>query len=149
MASDEQRDCAFCAIVSGDGDTDAAVVFCDDLTLAFLDRRPVFLGHTLLVPRRHVDTLPHLPDELIEPLFTNARLLAAAVQDAMAAEGTFVAMNNTVSQSVQHLHVHIVPRRRGDGLRGFFWPRHSYRDDAHIEETRAVIEAAAARLTAR
>ncbi len=148
MTTDAQQNCAFCAIVSGDG-ADAAVVFRDDLTLAFLDRRPVFPGHTLLVPRRHVDTLPNLPDDLIEPLFSNARLIAAAVQDAMTAEGTFVAMNNTISQSVPHLHVHVVPRRRGDGLRGFFWPRRSYRDDAHIEATRAAIESAAARLSVR
>lgn len=130
-------DCAFCAIAGGE--SDAPIVFENETSLAFLDRRPVFYGHCLLIPRKHIPTLTDLPDDLVRPLFENARLLAAAVRDAMGAEGTFVAMNNVVSQSVPHLHVHIVPRRRGDGLRGFFWPRHKYRDDAHIQEARQAI----------
>ena len=117
-------DCVFCAIVAGG--TPAHVVYGDDATLAFLDLRPVFPGHVLLVPRDHYETLTDLPPALVEPLFTAARRLAAAVQTAMEADGTFVAMNNTVSQSVPHLHVHVVPRRRKDGLRGFFWPRQRY-----------------------
>ncbi len=118
--------CIFCQIVSGA--MEAEVIFSDDLTLAFLDHRPLFPGHTLLVPRAHHETLGDLPSELIGPLFTNAQLLARAVESGLGAEGSFVAMNNRISQSVPHLHVHIVPRRKRDGLRGFFWPRHRYRD---------------------
>ena len=92
-----------------------------------------------MVPRRHVETLRDLPDELLAPLFTEVRRLAAVVQDAMGAQGTFVAENNVVSQSVPHLHVHVVPRNRKDGLRGFFWPRTTYADDAHIVATGARI----------
>lgn len=94
--------------------------------LAFLDHRPVFQGHCLLIPRRHVETLADLPAELLEPFFSAGQRLARAVEAAMQAEGTFVAINNKVSQSVPHLHLHVVPRRRGDGLRGFFWPRQKY-----------------------
>src|SRR5688500_7833082 len=97
--------------------------------MAFLDLRPVFPGHVLLVPRDHHETLTDRPPALVQPLFTVAQQLAQAVQAAMDAHGTFVAMNNTVSQSVPHLHVHVVPRRRKDGLRGFFWPRQRYADD--------------------
>lgn len=114
----------FCEIVAGEAD--AHVVFEDDVSLAFLDVRPVFEGHTLLVPREHHETLPDLPHALIEPLFANAQMLSRAVVDAMDATGSFVAMNNKVSQSVPHLHVHVVPRRPKDGLRGFFWPRRKY-----------------------
>ena len=130
----------FCAIVAGD--TPAHVVYRDDATLAFLDLRPVFPGHVLLVPRDHYETLTDLPPALIEPLFTAAQRLAAAVRDGMEAHGTFVAMNNTVSQSVPHLHVHVVPRRRQDGLRGCFWPRQRYAGDEEMEETAALIRAA-------
>ena len=130
----------FCAIVAGD--TPAHVVYRDDATLAFLDLRPVFPGHVLLVPRDHHETLTDLPPALIEPLFTAARHLAAAVRDGMDAHGTFVAMNNTVSQSVPHLHVHVVPRRRKDGLRGFFWPRQRYAGEEEMAETAARIRAA-------
>lgn len=97
-----------------------------DDVVGFLDVRPVFPGHVLLVPRAHVDTLTELPDELLVPLFAAARETAAAVKDVLGAQGSFVAMNNTVSQSVPHLHVHVVPRTKGDGLRGFFWPRVRY-----------------------
>jgi histidine triad (HIT) family protein len=115
------------------------VVYEDDRSLAFLDNRPLFPGHTLLVPREHHETLLDLPDDLITTLFTNARLLARAMEAGLEAQGSFVALNNRVSQSVPHLHVHIVPRRRKDGLRGFFWPRQKYTDDAHAEETARVL----------
>jgi histidine triad (HIT) family protein len=110
------------------------VVLEDEKTLAFLDHRPLFPGHALLIPRDHVETLPDLPDELLPELFSNARLLARAMEEGLGAEGSFVAINNRVSQSVPHLHVHVAPRRRKDGLRGFFWPRHKYESDAQAEE---------------
>lgn len=125
--------CVFCAIVAGD--VPANVVLDDDGVLAFLDTRPIFLGHVLVVPKKHVVTLPELPHDELEPLFARVQLLAAAVPVAMEAEGTFVAMNNIVSQSVPHLHVHVVPRKKKDGLKGFFWPRRKYDDDAHARET--------------
>ena len=133
-------DCTFCAIVAGA--TPAHVVWSDDATLAFLDVRPVFPGHVLLVPRDHYETLTDLPPALVPAVFGAAQRLAAAVQAAMDAHGTFVAMNNTVSQSVPHLHVHVVPRRRKDGLRGFFWPRQRYAGDEEMEGIAARIRAA-------
>jgi histidine triad (HIT) family protein len=141
-SAEPDPDCVFCAIVRGD--TAAFVVAETEHTVAFLDRRPLFPGHTLLVPRRHVVTLPDLPAELVEPLFTEAKRLAAAMPGALDAVGTFVAMNNVVSQSVAHLHVHVVPRRFKDGLKGFFWPRTKYRDDAHAAEVAAQLRAALA-----
>jgi histidine triad (HIT) family protein len=114
----------FCEIVAGRAG--AHVVLEDDLVMAFLDVRPIFPGHTLLVPREHVETLPELPAALVQPVFTAAQRLASAVVDGLGAQGSFVAMNNVVSQSVPHLHVHVVPRTKGDGLRGFFWPRTKY-----------------------
>ena len=137
-----QRDCPFCAIA--DGSTEARLVLDEEHALAFLDRRPLFPGHVLLIPRRHVATLDELPAELLSPLFEQAQRLAAAVQRGLEAEGTFVAINNRVSQSVPHLHVHVVPRRRGDGLKGFFWPRHGYRDAAHADDVRDAIRRALA-----
>ncbi|HYI60430.1 MAG TPA: HIT family protein [Acidimicrobiales bacterium] len=113
--------CTFCAIVAGE--VPAHVVLDDDVALAFLDIRPLFVGHTLLVPRDHHEALPDLPPALVEPLFARARRLAAAMPEVLGAQGSFVAVNNVVSQSVPHLHVHVVPRTRGDGLKGFFWPR--------------------------
>ena len=113
--------------------------------MAFLDHRPLFHGHTLLIPRDHHETLADLPGVLVEPLFANARFLSTAVQEAMAAEGTFVAINNKVSQSVPHLHVHVVPRRRKDGLRGFFWPRRRY-DGAEMQVAAEAVRRAVARL---
>ena len=133
-------DCLFCRIIAGE--VEAPIVFDDEVSLGFLDHRPLFPGHTLLVPRAHVETLPDLPDELIEPYFRNVRLLSAAIPQAMEAQGSFVAANNVVSQSVPHLHFHVVPRVRKDGLRGFFWPRTKYRDDAHTDETVTKIRAA-------
>ena len=116
--------CPFCAIVGGDEDAD--VGYEDDVVLAFLDRRPLFPGHVLVVPRRHVVTLPDLDQVDIAPLFAAVQRISAAVPAALGAQGTFVAVNNVVSQSVPHLHVHVVPRTKGDGLRGFFWPRTKY-----------------------
>jgi len=138
------RDCAFCAIVSGQ--TEAEIVFEDELSLAFLDVRPLFPGHSLLIPRAHHETLGDLPDELVEPYFRSARLLSVAIPDAMGAQGSFVAINNLVSQSVPHLHTHIVPRVRKDGLRGFFWPRRKYEDDAAMRAAGEAVRAAVARL---
>lgn len=134
--------CLFCAIVAGEHD--AAVVYEDESSIAFLDIRPLFPGHSLLVPRRHHETLGDLPAAGVEPLFAAARRLSVAVREAMGAEGSFVAINNTVSQSVPHLHVHVVPRVKGDGLRGFFWPRTKYADTAEMEAVAERIRAAAA-----
>nr|WP_227467066.1 HIT family protein [Nocardioides lijunqiniae] len=122
----DMPDCVFCAIVAGEADAD--VVLDNDDFLAFLDRRPVFKGHVLLVPRRHVVTLPDLPAELRDGFLEAAQRIATAVVDGLGAQGSFVAMNNIVSQSVPHLHLHVVPRTKGDGLRGFFWPRTKYAD---------------------
>jgi histidine triad (HIT) family protein len=113
-----------CQIVSGE--LDAAVVARDDQVIAFLDHRPVFKGHVLVAPIRHVETLLTLPSELMVPLLTMTQRIAGAVVSALSAQGTFVAINNVVSQSIPHLHVHVVPRTKGDGLRGFFWPRTRY-----------------------
>jgi histidine triad (HIT) family protein len=124
------------------GDVPAAVVLDDADVVAFLDHRPLFPGHCLLVPRAHHETLNDLPTELVGPLFGTVRRLVGAVESAMAADGTFVAMNNKVSQSVPHLHVHVVPRRRKDGLRGFFWPRHRYSDEAEMHDVAARLRAA-------
>ena len=132
--------CVFCEIVRGEAS--AHVVFEDDVSLAFLDVRPVFEGHTLLVPREHHETLADLPHALVEPLFSNAQMLSRAVVDAMGATGSFVAMNNKVSQSVPHLHVHVVPRRPKDGLRGFFWPRQKYSSDDAIKDVAEAIRSA-------
>jgi len=129
--------CPFCAIVAGD--SAAAVVLETKRTMAFLDTRPLFPGHTLLVPRVHVDTLTDLAPDLIEPLFRDAQRLAAAMESALGAAGSFVAMNNRVSQSVPHLHVHVVPRNRKDGLKGFFWPRTKYGSAEHMEEVAATL----------
>ena len=133
--------CVFCQIVSGD--VPAEVVLETDDFVGFLDVRPVFKGHVLLVPREHVDTLPDLPAELRDPFVEAAQRLAVAVKTGLGAQGSFVAMNNTVSQSVPHLHLHVVPRTKGDGLRGFFWPRTKYADGeaaAYAERLRAALE---------
>ena len=122
--------CVFCQIVAGE--LPAHVVLEDDVVLAFLDVRPLFPGHTLLVPKVHHETLADLPDELLHPYFRQAQRLSAAMEDVFGAAGSFVAMNNKVSQSVPHLHVHVVPRNRKDGLRGFFWPRTKYADAAEM-----------------
>ncbi|PYY11832.1 MAG: HIT family protein [Acidobacteria bacterium] len=129
--------CAFCQIVSRA--VPAAIVFEDQLTLAFLDHRPLFPGHCLLIPKEHVETLNEIASSLLKQVSANARLLAIAMEKGMGAQGAFVAINNRVSQSVPHLHVHVVPRTKGDGLKGFFWPRQKYRDAEHLEETRALL----------
>jgi histidine triad (HIT) family protein len=131
--------CLFCDIVSGQ--QAATVVFEDDISLAFLDIRPLFPGHTLLVPKDHTTTLADLPQVAVGPFFINVQRLAIAVETGMGAEGTFVAMNNKVSQSVPHLHVHIVPRRPKDGLRGFFWPRSRYKGSEQADDAAAAIRA--------
>ncbi len=136
--------CTFCSIVAGE--LPAAVVLDESEVLAFLDVRPVFPGHVLVVPRSHHETLTDLPIDLIPSVFEAAQRVAAAVLPALGADGTFVAMNNTVSQSVPHLHVHVVPRRRKDGLRGFFWPRQKYESDDSMAEVAGRIREA---LTAR
>jgi histidine triad (HIT) family protein len=135
-------DCLFCRIAAGA--KQATVVLDEADHLAFLDHRPLFPGHCLLIPRLHRETLLDLPEDEVGPLFTAARRLAGAVTVAMEAQGTFVALNNVVSQSVPHLHVHVVPRRRKDGLRGFFWPRTKYRGEEQIEAVAAKIRAALA-----
>jgi histidine triad (HIT) family protein len=131
--------CLFCEIVKQA--ISASIVFEDNVSMAFLDHRPLFPGHCLLVPKTHFETLTDLPPDLVGPLFLNAQLLARAVENALKAEGTFVAMNNRVSQSVPHLHVHIVPRRKGDGLKGFFWPRNKYESAEHMGEVQQRIQA--------
>ena len=135
-----ERSCVFCQIAGGD--VPARVVLDDDAVIAFLDVRPVFKGHVLVVPRRHVVTLPDLDRAEIGPYFERVQRVAAAMPDALDAHGTFVAMNNVVSQSVAHLHCHVVPRRRKDGLRGFFWPRTRYADDVEAETVAASIRVA-------
>lgn len=132
-------DCRFCSIVSTL--IPSHTVLDEAEVLAFLDARPLFPGHVLVIPRCHHATLTDLPADLVPTLFSAVRRLAAAVRDAMGAEGTFVAMNNTVSQSVPHLHVHVVPRRFKDGLRGFFWPRGRYDSDEQGAEVAARIRA--------
>ena len=134
-----EETCLFCRIVSGE--ISAVVVYEDKNTFAFLDHRPLFPGHTLLLPRAHLETLADLPPAQVEPLFKNAQLLSRVIEQAMEAEGSFVAMNNRVSQSVPHLHVHIVPRRRKDGLKGFFWPRTKYKTQEEIEMVQQKIAA--------
>ncbi len=129
--------CPFCKVVTNE--LTARIVFEDELSVAFLDHRPVFPGHCLLIPKAHLETLADLPGDLIGPFFKNVQLLAKAVELGLDAHGTFVALNNKVSQSVPHLHVHIVPRRRKDGLKGFFWPRHKYQSDAKADLVQAAI----------
>jgi histidine triad (HIT) family protein len=137
-------DCLFCRIAAGD--EQAAFVLEDDDFVAFLDHRPLFHGHTLLLPREHHVTLADLPDELVGPLFGRAQLLSRAVPEAMGKPGSFVALNNVVSQSVAHLHVHVVPRKPKDGLRGFFWPRTKYESEKQMDEVAAGVRKAAKKL---
>ena len=138
-------DCIFCKI--RDGEIPAHHVLDEPDTLGFLDQRPVFPGHVLVIPRVHHDTLMDLPADLLQPLFAATQRVSRAVQQAIEADGVFVAMNNVVSQSVPHLHVHVVPRRRKDGLRGFFWPRNPYRDDSHADEVQEALRDAVATLS--
>lgn len=131
--------CVFCEIVAGE--RPAFRVLDDEHAVGFLDARPLFPGHVLLVPRAHVETLADLSAAQLEPYFARVQRLSVAVPKAMEKPGSFVAMNNVVSQSVPHLHTHVVPRQRKDGLRGFFWPRTTYDDDAHAEAVAARIRA--------
>lgn len=140
----ERTACLFCRVVSGD--LPAHVVFEDALTVAFLDHRPLFPGHALVVPRAHVETLTDLPSAQVAPLFSAVQVMARAVERGLGAAGSFVAVNNRVSQSVPHLHVHVVPRRPKDGLKGFFWPRGHYRDEAEAADIAARLRAAVAAL---
>ncbi len=140
----ESVTCAFCRIIRGE--EKASMVFEDSISLAFLDRRPVFPGHCLLVPREHYETLADLPASLVGPLFQNAQLLERAIEEGLQADGTFVAINNHISQSVPHVHIHLVPRHRKDGLKGFFWPRQRYQDDADLRQVQETLRAAVARL---
>ena len=137
--------CKFCQIAAGE--LTAAVVYEDAVSLAFLDHRPLFPGHCLLIPKTHYETLADLPAKLLAPYFGAAQRLSLAVVQAMESEGSFVAINSKVSQSVPHLHVHIVPRRKKDGLRGFFWPRQSYKDDSEMNHVRDALRSALASLS--
>jgi histidine triad (HIT) family protein len=138
------QSCVFCNVVGGE--VSANIVFEDEISLAFLDHRPLFPGHCLLVPKKHFETLSDLPTDLVGPFFENVQLLTRAVEVALSADGSFVAMNNRVSQSVPHLHVHIVPRRKKDGLKGFFWPRNKYESETQVVELQKSIQAAIAAL---
>jgi histidine triad (HIT) family protein len=132
--------CLFCEIVRGT--KPSTRVLESDACVAFLDTKPLFSGHVLVVPRAHVETLGELPAPLVGPLFASVQRIARAVERALDADGTFVAMNNRVSQSVPHFHVHVVPRKKGDGLRGFFWPRSKYEGDEAMKNVAAKICAA-------
>jgi len=135
-----QRTCRFCQIIRRD--IPSATIFEDETSLAFLDTRPLFPGHCLLVPKAHVETLADLPTALVAPLFQNAQRIERAIEESLQAEGTFVAINNRVSQSVPHLHIHLVPRHHRDGLRGFFWPRKPYQDQETMQRVQAVLRSA-------
>jgi len=137
--------CAFCKVVRAD---DGFRVFEDEQTIAFLDHRPLFPGHSLLIPKSHLETINDLPDSLLAQLFANVRLLSAAVELGMRAQGTFIAANNRVSQSVPHFHVHIVPRTKGDGLKGFFWPRRKYKSAEEVSSVLNALRAAIAQVQA-
>jgi histidine triad (HIT) family protein len=134
----QDKDCIFCKIAAGE--IPAAKVYEDEECFGFLDNHPLFPGHVLFCPRDHYETFTDVPPDLVGPLFLRGQLLTKAVESALSAEGTFLAINNRISQTVPHLHLHIVPRRRRDGLKGFFWPRTKYRDEADIEQVRAAIE---------
>jgi histidine triad (HIT) family protein len=140
--------CLFCSLV--EGRTESCRVFEDELTVAFLDHRPLLAGHVLVVPRSHIETLPGLPDGLVAPLFGTVRLLARAVEEGMAADGSFVAINTKISQSVPHLHVHVVPRWKGDGLFSvkMIWKRAPYPDEAARRTAQERIRRAVERLNA-
>jgi histidine triad (HIT) family protein len=140
MVAAMARPCAFCGIVKGE--TAASFVLKGEQVCAFLDTRPVFKGHVLVVPAEHVPDFHLLPEAEMGPFFAAVRRVSRAVEAALEADGTFVALNNKISQSVPHLHVHVIPRRKGDGLRGFFWPRIRYESDAERDLYAARIAAA-------
>jgi histidine triad (HIT) family protein len=136
------RECLFCAVAAGS--EPSHVVLDEPDVLAFLDHRPVFKGHVLVIPRVHVVTLPDLPTELIQPLFGVVARCATAMIEGVGAQGSWVAQNNIVSQAVPHLHVHVVPRTKGDGLKGFFWPRYNYEGEEEMAEYATRLRAALA-----
>ena len=144
VLSEASRDCAFCKIIRSE--VQSYIVFEDDISLAFLDKRPLFPGHCLLIPKSHYETLIDLPASLVAPLFQNAQLLALAIEKGLQADGTFVAINNRVSQSVPHVHIHIVPRHKKDGLKGFFWPRQHYKDEATLLSIQNILQSTIAQL---
>jgi|SRR5258708_6414925 len=137
--------CKFCELVQGK--LEAGIVFEDSVSIAFLDHRPLFPGHSLLIPKDHYETLLDLNTALITSLFSNAQLLSRSMEEGLGAEGSFVAVNNRVSQSVPHFHIHVVPRRRKDGLKGFFWPRQKYRDESHMAQVADELRSAIGRLS--
>lgn len=131
--------CIFCNIIKKEAP--ATIIDEDKDTITILDIRPLFPGHCLVIPKQHIVTLPDVNHDLIKPLFEKTQQLSDLIPQALGAEGTFVAMNNIVSQSVPHLHVHVVPRKKGDGLKGFFWPRKGYKDNDHKEAVANAIRA--------
>ena len=141
----QDPNCVFCRIIAKH--IASNVVYEDDDAVAFLDNDPLFPGHVLLSPREHYETLPDLTDSLACPIMLKTQMLARAVEAALDAEGTFIAVNNRVSQTVPHLHIHIVPRRRKDGLKGFFWPRKGYKDEESCENVRDAINREIQKLT--
>lgn len=145
MMKNSTQICHFCAIC--DKQEPAFIIFEDEYSFAFLDRRPVFLGHCLLAPKKHYQTLLNLPQKLLKPFFHNLQILTETVETGMQAEGSFVAINNHVSQSVPHFHVHIIPRNHGDGLKGFFWPRQKYCDEKQMREIQHLLQKTWKKLT--
>ena len=145
MVDTSPASCPFCHIIHGK--RESQIVFENKETLAFLDRRPLFPGHCLVVPKEHYATLLDLPQTRLAPLFSVAQLLARALERGLGAEGSFVAVNNRISQSVPHLHIHVVPRRHKDGLKGFFWPRHPYTDEAMLLQTLQALRQSIVELT--
>lgn len=139
--------CIFCEIARGK--IPGQIVFEDDASLAFLDNRPLFPGHCLLIPKEHVEVFSDLRPERVGPLFQNAKLLSRAIETGLGADGSFIAINNRISQSVPHLHVHVVPRRKKDGLKGFFWPRNPYKSDQESAEVQRKLKSAIAVLAKR
>ena len=134
----DEPHCVFCDIIAHK--LPAPIVYEDEHSIAFLDSRPLFPGHVLLCPRTHYETLLDVPEHLNGTILSRTQLVARAVEAAVDAEGTFIAVNNRVSQTVPHLHIHVIPRRRRDGLKGFFWPRQNYKDDQAREAVRNGIE---------
>jgi histidine triad (HIT) family protein len=135
-----EHGCIFCKIVAGE--IDAATVYEDDQTIVFLDSGPLFPGHCLVCPKQHYDTLMDVPPDRLQPLFSTTQLVARAVENGLTAQGSFIAVNNKVSQSVPHLHVHVIPRTKGDGLKGFFWPRRPYKDKEEMAKTADALRSA-------
>jgi len=139
--------CAFCKILGDRAEND--VVYENDSSLIFLDHRPLFPGHCLVIPKSHLETIHDLPDSLVGPFFSTVKMLAVAIEQAMQAQGTFIAANNRISQSVPHFHVHVVPRKKGDGLKGFFWPRGKYKSAEELTTVRNAVRAAIAQVQRR